>query len=73
MLSAIQTRKAQVLGEYETLHNPRDGVTPERFEAEQGDLVARCRARHAATQELVGDLTRLSAYCQQVLAVEGRT
>lgn len=73
MLSAIQSRKAQVLAEYESLHNPSHGMTPDRFEAEQAEMVARCQTRHTAALALVDELARLSSYCQQVLTGEGRT
>ena len=73
MLTAIQSRKSQVLAEYEALHNPQGGFTGERLDAEQREMIGRCQGRHTAAVQLVNELAKVSAFCQHVLEAEGRS
>ena len=71
MLGSIQSRKAQLLADYDNLSSPREGQTVEQLEAEQHSKLEHCMARHRTIVGLVDDLVRLSALCQQTLNVEG--
>ena len=67
MLSAIQSRKAQVLADYEALRHA-EAQAPQRGQlAGQQEMIARCQARHTAAQTLVDGLSQLNAFCRQAL------
>ncbi len=70
MLAAIQSRKSQVLADYEALMDPEVGVGSKQVEAEQNQKIANCEARHALAGELVEELVELSNHCQKTLMTE---
>ncbi len=72
MLTAIQQRKAQVLADYEALNAAGAPGAASSFEAEQAVKVEHAKARHEAVAQLVDELTRLAALCQQALSAEAR-
>ncbi|MGE3711915.1 MAG: hypothetical protein AB7G35_19900, partial [Hyphomicrobiaceae bacterium] len=73
MLTAIQQRRAQVLKDFEALTAAEGSPDGNRFEVEQRAKVERCAQRHTAVVELVDELTRLAAICQQALNPEARS
>ena len=70
MLAAIQSRKSQVVADYEALLDPKIGVGSKQVEAEQQQKIANCETRHALAGELVEELVELSNHCQKTLIIE---
>ncbi len=72
MLSAIQSRKAQVVADYEGLLARQASGSSDRMSPEIQAHMAKAVARHAAAVRLVDDLGKLVAFCQMALASQER-
>ena len=70
MLSAIQSRKTQLLADYEALRGAEAGNTAGQVDAGRQDIIFRSQARHTAALQLVEELSRLNAFCHQVFDKE---
>lgn len=72
MLSAIQSRKAQVLADYEDLVNRQGGAGADQIDAERQEQINRSSARLATASQLVVELAKVVAMCQFILDAELR-